>query len=157
MPGGWQQTPAVQPKPARRGRRWLSYGLTALIALLVGFGIGSSGTAETNTAAGPRPTVTVTKKAVTAAPARTSKQETGGPADTMPGDGQFLVGEDIKPGVYKTAGPVSSTCYWARLRNASGELSAIIANDNITGPARVALKKGEYFETKLCQEWERVG
>ncbi|WP_326791578.1 hypothetical protein OHA79_02750 [Streptomyces sp. NBC_00841] len=26
-------------------------------------------------------------------------------------------------------------CYWARLKNASGELGAIIANDNITGQA----------------------
>ncbi|MEV5410007.1 hypothetical protein AB0K60_14370 [Thermopolyspora sp. NPDC052614] len=75
----------------------------------------------------------------------------------MPGDGQFLVGEDIRPGTYKTAGPDGSTCYWARLRNASGELSAIIANDNITGPVRVAHKKGEYFESTRCQEWKRVG
>ncbi|WP_433500555.1 hypothetical protein ACQP1K_09815 [Sphaerimonospora sp. CA-214678] len=39
----------------------------------------------------------------------------------------------------------------------TGELSGIIANDNITGPARVTLKKGEYFETKRCQPWKRVG
>ncbi|MCX5317227.1 hypothetical protein [Streptomyces sp. NBC_00154] len=46
---------------------------------------------------------------------------------------------------------------WARLKNASGELGAIIANDNITGQARVTARKGVYFETKGCLKWEKVG
>lgn len=162
--GGWHPTQAIPPQPPRRGRRWLSYGLTAFIALVVGVGIGSSGD-EPNASAPPQPTVTVTEevesesaKAIESEePVSEPKEETG-PATTIPGDGQYLVGEDIKPGTYKTAGSAGShPCYWARLQDASGELGSIIANDNIKGQTRVALKKGEYFETNRCQEWQRVG
>ncbi|MEV1001812.1 hypothetical protein [Nonomuraea sp. NPDC050202] len=41
--GGWHPTQAIPPQPPRLGRHWLSYGLTAFIALVVGVGIGSSG------------------------------------------------------------------------------------------------------------------
>ncbi|TLP63899.1 hypothetical protein [Microbispora triticiradicis] len=167
--GGWHPAAAHIPQPSRGGRRWLSYGVTALVALVVGIGIGAGGSAETKGAAGPQPAVTVTEAAdpaptVTITETVTSEaeqpQETGesGPATTMAGDGQYLVGEDIKPGTYKTAGTDGGfACYWARLRNASGEFSAITANDNIKGPARVTLKKGEYFETSRCHPWKRVG
>lgn len=169
IPGGRPPSQAPAPQPARGGRRWLSHGATALIALVVGVGIGTGGGAEPEGAAGPRPTVTVTAEAgpaptvtVTETVAAQAEQpretEQAGPATTISGDGQYLVGEDIKPGTYKTAGTDSDfACYWARLKNATGELSGIIANDNITGPARVTLKKGEYFETKRCKPWRRVG
>ncbi len=65
-------------------------------------------------------------------------------------DGAYLVGKDIKAGTYTTPGPKSSdimdSCYWERDRNSSGELSAVIANDNITGPGRVTVRKGEIFK-----------
>ncbi|WP_129840385.1 hypothetical protein [Streptomyces sp. RFCAC02] len=81
-----------------------------------------------------------------------------GPASTFAGDGEYLVGEDIAPGTYKTAGPDDDFgCYWARLKNASGEFDAIIANNNLNGPGRVTLKKGEYFQTQRCQEWVKSG
>ncbi|WP_432923535.1 hypothetical protein ACQPZZ_26830 [Microbispora sp. CA-135349] len=144
--------------------------MTALVALVFGVVIGASGGgAETRSVAGPRPAVTVTEEAepaptvtvtetVTSEAEQPQETEESGPATTMAGDGQYLVGEDIKPGTYKTAGTDGGfACYWARLRNATGEFSAIIANDNITGPARVTLKKGEYFETKRCQPWKRTG
>jgi hypothetical protein len=136
--------------------------------LLIGVGIGSSGKGETQgIAAAPQPTVTVTEEAepaptvtetvtTKAEPAQVTEQT--GPATTIPGDGQYLVGEDIKAGTYKTAGPADGeSCYWARLKNASGEFTAIIANDNIRGLARVTVQKGEYFETSRCQSWKRVG
>lgn len=63
----------------------------------------------------------------------------------MEGDGQYLVGEDTKPGTYKTD------------KDASGEFDAIIANENLQGQGRVTVNKGEYFETKGCQEWTKVG
>ncbi|MEU8279240.1 hypothetical protein ACFYOK_38210 [Microbispora bryophytorum] len=141
-----------------------------MVGLVIGVAIGASGSgAETRSVAGPQPTVTVTEEAepaptviitetVTSEAEQPQETEDSGPTTTMAGDGQYLVGEDIKPGTYKTAGTDGGfACYWARLRNATGEFSAIIANDNITGPARVTLKKGEYFETKRCQPWKRVG
>ncbi|WP_329449861.1 hypothetical protein OG894_03485 [Streptomyces sp. NBC_01724] len=48
-------------------------------------------------------------------------------------------------------------CHWARLKKASGDLGTIIASDNITGQARVTARNGEYFETKGCLKWEKVG
>ncbi|MFE7403792.1 hypothetical protein [Streptomyces sp. NPDC057557] len=58
----------------------------------------------------------------------------------------------------ETAGPDSSFgCYWERAKDASGEFGSIIANNNLNGPGRVTLNKGEYFKTNRCAEWKRVG
>ncbi|MBO0915922.1 hypothetical protein J1C73_16880 [Streptomyces laculatispora] len=142
----------------------------ACVALLIGAGIGSSGEADadskTGASAKPVPTVTATEtakaapaptvtKTVTAKPKQTKE---AGPASTFSGDGEYLVGEDIAAGTYKTAGGDGSFgCYWARLKDASGEFDAIIANNNLDGPGRVTLNKGEYFQTKRCQEWKKAG
>ncbi|MCQ9131578.1 hypothetical protein KMS84_12305 [Streptomyces sp. IBSBF 2807] len=151
----------------------MKYGVTAAVALFVGVGIGanggeaaSGGTAEAKAA--PRLTVTVTKTAQSkAAPAPTvtetvtakpEKAEPAGPATAFSGEGEYLVGEDIKPGTYRTAGPEDELgCYWERAKDASGEFGSIISNNNLQGPGRVTLGKGEYFKTNRCQEWKRVG
>ncbi|MEU1913191.1 hypothetical protein [Streptomyces massasporeus] len=161
--------------PASRRKGWLKYGAVALVSLFIGVGIGSSdGSADTGKAtagvkAAPRPTVTVTEtaaaadskpaptvtKTVTAKPKKTQK---AGPAVSFSGEGEYLVGEDIKAGTYKTAGPDGGFgCYWQRAKDASGEFDSIIANNNLEGPGRVTLNKGEYFKTNRCQEWKLVG
>ncbi|MFE1201520.1 hypothetical protein ACFW5V_07490 [Streptomyces sp. NPDC058762] len=170
-------TPPVQPNS--RNRAWLKYGAVALVSLLVGVGMGASGDtgseaeAAADAKAGPRPTATVTETApaaeaepaatvtktvtetVTAKPKKTKEP---GPATTFSGDGEYLVGEDIKAGTYKTAGPQDEWgCYWERAKDASGEFGSIIANNNLEGTGRVTLNKGEYFKTNRCQEWKRVG
>ncbi|MFF3499314.1 hypothetical protein [Streptomyces sp. NPDC003247] len=165
--------PGRPTAPARR-RGWLVYGVIPFVALLVGVGIGSSGEDGTTdggtsgTKAAPGPTVTVTKAAkngaepgptvtetVTAKPKETKE---AGPATSFSGEGEYLVGEDIKPGTYKTAGPEDEFgCYWERAKDASGEFDSIIANNNLNGPGRVTLNKGEYFKTNRCQEWKKVG
>ncbi|MFD7917732.1 hypothetical protein ACFV3R_00590 [Streptomyces sp. NPDC059740] len=174
-------TPPAQPpvpgpppagrKPSRR-KAWLTHGATALVALLFGAAIGGGG--ESGAAAGsssPAPAVTVTRTAagepepavtvtetVTAKPKPVKKS---GPPSSFSGEGQYLVGEDIQAGTYRTSGPekdsIIPNCYWARLKDASGELTAIIANDNIQGQGRVTVNKGEYFKTSGCQEWQKVG
>lgn len=54
-----------------------------------------------------------------------------------------MVGEDIKAGTYKTAGPEGGFgCYWERAENSSGEFNAVIADNNLNGPGRVTLKAG---------------
>ncbi|WP_406423291.1 hypothetical protein OH809_06495 [Streptomyces sp. NBC_00873] len=162
--------PVPLPRKPSRGKAWLTHGAVAFVALFIGTGIGSSGDADADTKAGasakPGPTVTATKTAeagpaptvtetVTAKPKKTKE---AGPATSFGGDGEYLVGEDIKAGTYKTAGSDGSFgCYWARLKDASGEFDAIIANNNLKGPGRVTLNKGEYFETQRCQEWKKVG
>ncbi|MCZ2525383.1 hypothetical protein [Streptomyces sp. HB2AG] len=169
--GGWGA--AVPPRPAGKpsqGKAWLTHGAVGLVALFVGVGIGSGGeTADASAGGGgrPRPAVTTTvtetaeaepaptvTKTVTAKPKKTEKE---GPASSFAGDGEYLVGKDIAPGTYRTAGADSFGCYWARLKDASGELGAIIANNNLEGPGHVTVNKGEYFETKGCRDWKKVG
>jgi hypothetical protein len=68
------------------------------------------------------------------------------------GDGTHVVGEDIEPGTYKTEG--GSGCYWARLRSFSGELDAIIANDNASGRGVVTIAPSDAgFESSNCGTW----
>ncbi|MEV4557107.1 hypothetical protein AB0K51_08925 [Kitasatospora sp. NPDC049285] len=116
--------------------------------------------------AAPAPASTVT---VTAAPSPPSTPESSapppapapsGPATSFPGNGKYLVGEDIEAGTYKTAGPADSVipnCYWARYKDASGEFSSIIANGNVQGQTRVTVRKGEYLEVQGCSTWEKTG
>ncbi|MDX3357419.1 hypothetical protein PV703_29780 [Streptomyces sp. ME01-24h] len=168
--GGWGPVPPVAPPVAKPSRRKavLTHGLVAVVALGFGAGIGGSGGSDAAAdSARPAPAVTVTKTAAAKPEPAKTVTKTPKPAKkaaapaTLDGDGQFLVGEDIKAGTYKTAGPQDDDlglgCYWARLKNASGEFEAIIANGNITGQARVTVRKGEYFETKGCQDWQKVG
>lgn len=47
------------------------------------------------------------------------------------GPGVHVVGVDIEPGTYRTAGPADSAfpmCYWGRLSDTSGEFDAVITN-----------------------------
>ncbi|MFJ2733448.1 MULTISPECIES: hypothetical protein [unclassified Streptomyces] len=176
-PPGGGHSPMGQPttpKPSHR-KAWLTHGATAFVALMVGTGIGNSGdSGSTDNSAAPAPAVTVTKTAaaergepkpavtvtqkVTVAPKPAKKP---GPATTVGGEGQYLVGDDMQAGTYKTAGPDEGSfiknCYWARTKDASGEFGAIIANENLKGQGRVTVNKGEYFETKGCQKWTKVG
>ncbi len=69
------------------------------------------------------------------------------------GDGTHLVGTDIQPGLYRA----TQDCYWARLSNTSGELSAILANGNTRGPAVVQIQETDRaFESKRCGRWTEV-
>ncbi|MFJ8186933.1 hypothetical protein [Streptomyces sp. NPDC096105] len=164
----------ARPKASRR-KAWLTHGATALVALVIGAGIGGDGeSGGEDDSAAPAPAVTVTETAPAEdgapEPAATVTEEVTvtpkpakkpGAATMVEGDGQYLVGEDMQAGTYKTAGPekggIIENCYWARTKDASGEFGAIIANDNLQGQGRVTVDKGEYFETNGCQEWTKVG
>lgn len=70
------------------------------------------------------------------------------------GDGTFIVGVDISPGVWRSDG--AGNCYWQRQRGFTGELSDIIANDNASGPTIVqigAADKG--FSSSRCGKWTK--
>jgi hypothetical protein len=73
-----------------------------------------------------------------------------GPAHRTFGDGIWLVGEDIKPGTYRTRTD-SEGCYWARLRDFSGD--GTIANELTDYVTVVTVKKTDKgFESSDC-EW----
>ncbi|MFE0778285.1 hypothetical protein [Streptomyces sp. NPDC058861] len=78
-------------------------------------------------------------------------------AVTIDGDGDFQVGSDVKPGLYRTRGNENAMCYWERSKDASGEPDAILANDNVTGTAYVEIKATDkLFKSSDCETWEAV-
>ncbi|MQA63885.1 MAG: hypothetical protein GEU86_21020 [Actinophytocola sp.] len=78
-------------------------------------------------------------------------------ANTVPGDGVFVVGKDIKAGTYRTSGPSASgigSCYYA-FKSGTGSDADIIDNNITKGQATVTLSGGQIFETTSCSEWKR--
>lgn len=69
-------------------------------------------------------------------------------------DGLYHVGEDVAPGTYRLAEPVTGAdfCYWKKSKDAEGE--NIIDNDLAsTGRLQVTIKRGQWFETSRCGTW----
>jgi hypothetical protein len=85
----------------------------------------------------------------------------GQPAAASPagfsGDGLFVVGLDIKPGVYRTAGPASErNGYFALLK--STNTHDIVNNGNFRGPATITVGPGvKAVDVRHCQPWHRLG
>jgi hypothetical protein len=69
------------------------------------------------------------------------------------GPGIHRVGHgDVPPGTYRSRG--GSTCYWERLKNFSGQLGGIAANDNAIGPAVVTIAPTDKgFNSHGCATW----
>lgn len=71
------------------------------------------------------------------------------------GDGFYIVGEDIKPGTYRSRVPAE--CYWARYRDFNDDL---IENGLADLPRiyEVKIKATDaLFESSGCGTWSRVG
>ncbi|MBP0458383.1 hypothetical protein [Streptomyces montanisoli] len=109
----------------------------------------------------PAPTVTVTATATKTVTKTRTKTVAPKAAATIPGDGTFVVGSDIKAGTYKTSGPADSgfpSCYWARLKGTSGDFGEILANGNPSGQTTVTIRSSDKaFQTTGCSEWKKVG
>jgi len=58
----------------------------------------------------------------------------------LPRNGTLLVGPDVKPGTYQATCPADAImCYWARLKNTSGDIGSIIANEIVDAGAKATL------------------
>lgn len=124
-------------------------GAVALIAIMAACGA-ATGDATSSSA-------TTNQGSAATSPAAGSKPTS---AASSISEGVYEVGVDIKAGKYKTAGleEDSPICYWARLKNDSGEMNAILANDAVPGPTTVTIKKTDkYFKTNGCKPWQKVG
>lgn len=66
--------------------------------------------------------------------------------------GTYLVGTDIKPGIYVgiAGDSILSSCYWARLSNLTGS-NDVLANDNATGLYYVEIQAGDYAFNTNCE------
>ncbi|MBF9072242.1 hypothetical protein I2501_29870 [Streptacidiphilus sp. NEAU-YB345] len=125
----------------------LTHGLVAVGA---GVGGGKSDAATANASDHLVRTATATAT-VTTKPAASTQQD--GTVSTIAGDGEHQVGQDMRPGTYRTAGPVggsSSMCYRER------DKDPVIANDNLAGSGLVTVRKGEIFKSVGCQNWASV-
>lgn len=75
-------------------------------------------------------------------------------ANTVSGNGTFLVGTDIQPGTYRSDG--GSLCYWARLSGLSGGLGDIISNSISPGQQFVEVRASDAaFQSNGCGAWVR--
>jgi hypothetical protein len=74
------------------------------------------------------------------------------------GEGKFVVGTDIAPGIYRTTGPSGRLdCYWERLKRTSGTTDSIIANNLGRGPVTVTIDGNDgAFQTRWCSTWTKV-
>ncbi len=61
-------------------------------------------------------------------------------------EGMYKVGTDIEAGEYFVYCTNSISCYWAVSSDSSGELTSIVANDNIETFAFVSVSDGQYLE-----------
>lgn len=184
----WGQPPVGPPSPPRSGPGWARKRFVipaAVVLLFLGVGIGASGGGDTTaTAADSKAAPTVTKTATATVTAKPAAEAAGKakPAPTVtvtktatvkpkakpkpkvvsiPGDGTFVVGDEIRPGTYKTSGPVDSdfpNCYWARLKSTSGDFDDIIANGNPAGQTTITISSSDgAFQTSGCEEWKKAG
>jgi hypothetical protein len=153
----WRPAPPMPPARPRRGAGFiigmiaagiggvlvLSFMAVACIAIITP----SSTTTGESGAVGPQ----------ASAPAL---QQTG-PVTSF-GDGTYRVGpgHDIMPGQYRTNGSgragVLESCYWERNVNDSGQLEAIVSNDNFNGPASITVRSGEYLKVSGGCTWTKT-
>ena len=67
--------------------------------------------------------------------------------------GTYLIGVEFKPGIYKgeAGNDIGSSCYWARLKDLSGNFDALIANDNSIGQFYVEIRDTDYALETRCE------
>jgi hypothetical protein len=144
-PGGWSPPPGPPPHEPRYSVAGII--VVVVLGLFVLFGLIGAVTDDDADAESP-PAGGATETSTTAPPSTTE------PPAPEPGfgDGIFLVGSDIQPGTYRADG--TSDCYWKRLSDLSGDLDAILANDNAVGQVYVEMLPTDVaFSTEGCGRW----
>jgi hypothetical protein len=182
QPPPWQQpgqqyAPAQPPKRSWPARHKVLTAVLAVVGLFVVLGVigavaGGGAATDPGAASPSAPVVTAVPPAPTTAlpsatvdPTTDPTTDPAPPADpTIPGDGTFLVGPDIKPGTYRTAGPGSDRkdlglpCSWQRLKGTSGDLNDVVAAGLPSGPSVVTIKASDKaFTSDGCEKWTLVG
>ena len=137
--------------------------LLAVPAILIVIGCGSvdSSDSDKDTSnkrvidAPPAATVTPNKTTVKPTVSPTAAKKT---IYVINGDDLVHVGEDVPAGTYRMVEAVTSgdLCYWKKAKDAEG--SDIIDNALPTGGrSQVTLKKGQWFTSQGCPDWQKKG
>lgn len=144
--------------PPRAGfKPWHIYFALAAIAVMAAIvcAVIWADTPRAQSAADKAPVVSTARPTVAPAGAPTRKPVEKSPpiAERMDADGTYLVGREIKTGTYSAPG--GPRCYWARLRDTSGEMAAVIAASYHRGRQVATIRKGDRaFLTDGCGPWE---
>ena len=92
------------------------------------------------------------------------------PLDPIPGNGVFIVGPDIAPGLYHTGGSGSafgvwinnvptqdSMCSWFTYSTPDANKDHVLQTNTSVGPMFANINTGVMaFESRNCQNWTRV-
>ena len=92
------------------------------------------------------------------------------PLDPIPGNGFFLVGPDIAPGLYRTSGTASafgvwindvptqeSMCLWFTYSTPDANKDNVVSTNISMGPMFANINSTVMaFESRNCQPWTRV-
>jgi hypothetical protein len=71
------------------------------------------------------------------------------------GEGAYIVGTDFEPGTYKNSG--GTLCYYERVRNFTGDMNSIIANNNTENPTVVEIAQTDAgFQSAGCGTWTKL-
>lgn len=67
--------------------------------------------------------------------------------------GTHIVGTDIQPGIYRgeAGSDLFGSCYWARLKDLTGDFGALLANDNSIGQFYVEVLESDYALETRCE------
>jgi len=102
---------------------------------------------------GSTTTVTVTQAWDAASGSKTVIDPYGFYDNVIDKNGIYIIGADIFPGRYRTAG--NPECYWARLR--SGDARDIIDSHKNSGPQVIEIRESDTaFLTQNCGMWQLV-
>ena len=69
-------------------------------------------------------------------------------------DGQYVVGQNLAPGVYSQS--AGGDCYYQWASSTASDAS-IIANEIPQGPSQVNLRSGDVFSASNCGTWTKIG
>lgn len=76
----------------------------------------------------------------------------------VPTEGTYVVGQQVKPGIYVAANKLNKSCYWARLSDFSGTLDGIVSNENGKGQSIVEVSESDIgFEVSGCANFKPLG
>jgi len=148
QPHSFKLMPPTKQKGSSRGTKVIVGILIVIILIIFGSMLGKSSDKSNTSGQSAQTQSTSNTQTSTQSASQT-------PQDTHPrfGDGTFKVGTDIQPGTYRTR-TGSPGCYWERMKDFTGGVDSILANDNTDSPAvDTILSTDAGFKSQNCGTW----